>query len=286
VLLVALALANFVSETDALLSGGMLGVRIRAPASAPGRVCSVPAAGCRQGGLLALVERRGRPLLRLAMSEDPLQSGEKREDDRVEERKTESKEKEDEFAGLDESQKKFKAAAIRKEAMDLDAAAAGLRKNAVEQEQEAAKLRIQAWKLEGGVSAVTKQITVTDKYQKQLAELDLMAEDWVDTDEEKWEWYQQQRKMIIDMIGAQQDYDEKAEESLQDLKETLLELQETLDIQTVLPNGDITSAGWGFVLLSVVIPAWFGYEIFLWATSASDAVGSLMGVAQDPFAGL
>ena len=145
VLLVALALANFVSETDALLSGGMLGVRIRAPASAPGRVCSVPAAGCRQGGLLALVERRGRPLLRLAMSEDPLQSGEKREDDRVEERKTESKEKEDEFAGLDESQKKFKAAAIRKEAMDLDAAAAGLRKNAVEQEQEAAKLRIQAW---------------------------------------------------------------------------------------------------------------------------------------------
>jgi hypothetical protein len=38
-------------------------------------------------------------------------------------------------------------------------------------------------KLEGGVSAVTKQITVKDKYQKQLAELDLMAEDWVDTDE-------------------------------------------------------------------------------------------------------
>ena len=32
--------------------------------------------------------------------------------------------------------------------------------------------------------------------------------------------------------------------------------------------GDITSAGWGFVLLSVVIPAWFGYELFLWATSA------------------
>ena len=38
-------------------------------------------------------------------------------------------------------------------------------------------------KLEGGVSAVTKQITIQDKYQKQLAELDLMAEDWVDTDE-------------------------------------------------------------------------------------------------------
>ena len=33
------------------------------------------------------------------------------------------------------------------------------------------------------MSAVTKQITVKDKYQKQLAELDLMAEDWVDTDE-------------------------------------------------------------------------------------------------------
>lgn len=33
------------------------------------------------------------------------------------------------------------------------------------------------------MSAVTKQVTVKDKYAKQLAELDLMAEDWVDTDE-------------------------------------------------------------------------------------------------------
>lgn len=38
-------------------------------------------------------------------------------------------------------------------------------------------------KLEGGVSAVTKQVNIADKYAKQLAELDLMAEDWVDTDE-------------------------------------------------------------------------------------------------------
>jgi len=113
------------------------------------------------------------------MSEDPMQSGEKKEDAAESTVKT----KKDEFSGLDESQKKFKAAAIRKEAVVLDESAVMLRKTAVEKEQEAAKLRIQAWKLEGGVSAVTKQITVTDKYQKQLAELDLMAEDWVDTDE-------------------------------------------------------------------------------------------------------
>lgn len=194
--------------------------------------------------------------------------------------------REEDFEGMDESQRKFKAAAIRKEAVDLDEAAAELRKKATEQEQEAARLRIQAWKLEGGVSAVTKQITVKDKYQKQLAELDLMAEDWVDTDEEKWEWYQSQRKMIIDMIDAQKEYDAKADESLQDLKEVLLELQEALDIQTVQPNGEITSAGWGFILLSVVIPAWIGYELFLWATSAGDAVGTLVSGSQDPFAGL
>ena len=69
--------------------------------------------------------------------------------------------------------------------------------------------------------------------------------------QEKWEWYQSQRKMIIDMIDAQKEYDAKADESLQDLKEVLLELQEALDIQTVQPNGEITSAGWGFILLSV-----------------------------------
>jgi hypothetical protein len=216
-----LLLPHFTSQVDALSSTPILGGRMLLTS---GAVCIMRIPACRLAvpGFL-----RRRQMLRLAMSDD------------------------DVFAGLDEAQKKFKAAAMRKEAMDLDEAATSLRKSAVGKEQEAAKLRIQAWKLEGGVSAVTKQITVKDKYQKQLAELDLMAEDWVDTDEEKWEWYQQQRKMIIDMIGAQKDYDAKADESLQDLKEVLLELQQTLDIQTVLPNGDITSAGWGFIILSV-----------------------------------
>ena len=36
----------------------------------------------------------------------------------------------------------------------------------------------------------------------------------------------------------------------------------------------------------VVIPAWVGYELFLWATSAGDAVGSLVSGSKDPFAGL
>ena len=56
----------------------------------------------------------------------------------------------------------------------------------------------------------------------------------------KWEWYQSQRKMIMDMIGAQKEYDAKADESLQDLKEVLLELktpaQEPLDSQMLNRN--------------------------------------------------
>jgi hypothetical protein len=224
-LMMLLLLPHFTSQVDALSSTPILGGRMLLTS---GAVCIMRIPACR----LAVPGCPRRQMLRLAMSDDMEPS-------------------DDVFAGLDEVQKKFKAAAMRKEAMDLDEAATSLRKSAVGKEQEAAKLRIQAWKLEGGVSAVTRQITVKDKYQKQLAELDLMAEDWVDTDEEKWEWYQQQRKMIIDMIGAQKDYDAKADESLQDLKEVLLELQQTLDIQTVLPNGDITSAGWGFIILSV-----------------------------------
>lgn len=224
VLMMLLLLPHFTSQVNALSNTPILGGRMLLTS---GAVCIMRIPACR---LAVPGCRRRHQMLRLAMSDDP---------------------SDDVFAGLDEAQKKFKAAAMRKEAMDLDEAATSLRKSAVGKEQEAAKLRIQAWKLEGGVSAVTKQITVKDKYQKQLAELDLMAEDWVDTDEEKWEWYQQQRKMIIDMIGAQKDYDAKADESLQDLKEVLLELQQTLDIQTVLPNGDITSAGWGFIILSV-----------------------------------
>ena len=56
----------------------------------------------------------------------------------------------------------------------------------------------------------------------------------------KWEWYQSQRKMIMDMIGAQKEYDAKADESLQDLKEVMLELrtaaQEPLDSQMLNRN--------------------------------------------------
>ena len=58
--------------------------------------------------------------------------------------------------------------------------------------------------------------------------------------QEKWEWYQSQRKMIMDMIGAQKEYDAKADESLQDLKEVMLELrtaaQEPLDSQMLIRN--------------------------------------------------
>ena len=46
-----------------------------------------------------------------------------------------------------------------------------------------------------------------------------------DTAQEKWEWYQKQRQMIKDMIDAQKEYDQRANEQLQDLKEILLDLQ-------------------------------------------------------------
>ena len=85
--------------------------------------------------------------------------------------------------GLSLEQRKVKAVELRNQAVELEASAATLRKDAVAKEQQAAKLRIEAWQLEGTVSAVTKEVTLTDKYEKQLAELDLMAEDWIDTDE-------------------------------------------------------------------------------------------------------
>ncbi len=118
-----LSLAHFVSEADALLSHALL----RSPLPAAGRACA------RLGALPARGYAR-RPRLRLAMSEEPREPGEKT-----------AKPLEDEFEGMDESQRKFKAAAIRKQAVDLDEAAAELRKKATEQEQEAARLRIQAW---------------------------------------------------------------------------------------------------------------------------------------------
>ncbi len=88
---------------------------------------------------------------------------------------------EDDFAKLDMTQRKFKAATIRKEAVDLDGAAVALHEQAFAMEKRAAKLRIRAWKLEGAVSAVSKEVidqNVKDKHEKTLAELDLMAEDW------------------------------------------------------------------------------------------------------------
>eukprot|EP00961_Rhodomonas_salina_P216945 2930936-Rhodomonas_salina.1 len=84
---------------------------------------------------------------------------------------------------LDLAERKVKAKELRQEATDLEEASAALRKDAVKKEQLAAKLRIRAWKLEGSVSAVTNEINIGNKYERQLAELDIMAEDWIDTDE-------------------------------------------------------------------------------------------------------
>jgi hypothetical protein len=90
-------------------------------------------------------------------------------------------EDDDDFAKLDTTQRKFKAASLRKEAVDLDEAAVELHEQAFAMEKRAAKLRIRAWKLEGAVSAVSKEVieqNLKDKHEKTLAELDLMAEDW------------------------------------------------------------------------------------------------------------
>jgi hypothetical protein len=99
--------------------------------------------------------------------------------------KTTAIDKEEDYESLDPSQRKFKAAALRKEALDLDASAQELRTQAIEKEKEAAVLRIKAWKVEGAISAVSKKVIESktkDKYEKELAELDLMAADWIDSD--------------------------------------------------------------------------------------------------------
>jgi len=186
---------------------------------------------------------------------------------------------------LDPTQRKFKAAALRKSAIDLDAEAQELHAQAIAKEKEAAMLRIEAWKVEGAVSAVSKQViagSVKNKYEKELAELDLMAGDWIDTDSEKWEWYQQQRQYILQMLDIQKENDELADQQLSELKETLLEMQEMFNIETVTEKGDITAAGWGFVTFSVVIPIWIGYTLFEWVFSTFSSLGG----PPDPFVGL
>jgi len=183
---------------------------------------------------------------------------------------------------LDLAERKVKAKELRQEATDLEEASAALRKDAVKKEQLAAKLRIRAWKLEGSVSAVTNEINIGNKYERQLAELDIMAEDWIDTDEEKWDWYQKQREMIMEMIESQKYYDKQADEQIQDLKEVLSEVSTLLGVQTLDTKGDITGVGWGFVFFSVVIPLLIGYELFNFLSSSSAAFfGALTG--KDPF---
>jgi hypothetical protein len=43
--------------------------------------------------------------------------------------------------------------------------------------------------------------------------------------QEKWAWYKTQRQIVIDMIGIQKKNEALADESLRELKETLLEFQ-------------------------------------------------------------
>jgi len=134
-----LSLAHFASEADALLSRS--GPVLRPPLAGAARGCAGAATAPRARPRAAWPARRGaarRAPLRLAMVEEPQEPGAKKAAEPAAAR-------EEDFEGMDESQRKFKAAAIRKEAVDLDEAAAELRKKATEQEQEAARLRIQAW---------------------------------------------------------------------------------------------------------------------------------------------
>ena len=125
---------------------------------------------------------------------------------------------------IDPSKRKAKASALRYEALQLDEEASKLREQALNLERKAAKLRIDSWKLEGAVSAVTNTVNIEDKYERQLAELDLMSEEYID-DPEKFEWYRNQRQMLIEMMGFQKEQEAKAKEEIKELKESLMDIQ-------------------------------------------------------------
>ena len=113
--------------------------------------------------------------------------------------------------------------------MRLDEEAFKLRGQALDLERKAAKLRIESWKLDGSVSEVTNTVNIEDKYERQLAELDLMSEEYID-DPEKFEWYRSQRQLLIDMMGFQKEQEAKADEEIKELKEALVEIQVSLRV--------------------------------------------------------
>jgi hypothetical protein len=140
------------------------------------------------------------------------------------------------FMEVDPSKRKAKAAALRTEALQLDEDASKLRDEALNLERKAAKLRIESWKMDGSISAVTNTVTIEDKYERQLAELDLMSEDYMD-DPEKFEWYRAQRLMLIEMMGFQKEQEAKANEEIKELKESLVDVQ-VVEIENHICNSD------------------------------------------------
>eukprot|EP00291_Cryptomonas_curvata_P004324 CAMPEP_0172182410 /NCGR_PEP_ID=MMETSP1050-20130122/18384_1 /TAXON_ID=233186 /ORGANISM="Cryptomonas curvata, Strain CCAP979/52" /LENGTH=190 /DNA_ID=CAMNT_0012855853 /DNA_START=231 /DNA_END=803 /DNA_ORIENTATION=- len=182
------------------------------------------------------------------------------------------------YMEVDPSKRKAKAVALRTEALQLDENAAKLRDEALNLERKAAKLRIESWKMDGSISAVTNTVTIEDKYERQLAELDLMSEDYMD-DPEKFEWYRAQRQMLIEMMGFQKEQEAKTNEEIKELKESLVDVQEVFNAQFVDEKGEITPAGWGVVIVSFVVPVWIGYEIISYLISIASTF-------KDPFEGL
>ena len=123
---------------------------------------------------------------------------------------------------VDPSKRKANAAALRTEALQHDADASKLRDEAMSLEKKAAKLRIESWKMDG--STVTSTVTIEDKYERLLAEHDLMSEDNLD-DPEKFEWYRVQRRILLEMTGYQKEQEAKANEESKQLKESLVAVQ-------------------------------------------------------------
>jgi hypothetical protein len=140
------------------------------------------------------------------------------------------------FIELDPSKRKAKAAALRTEASQLDEDASKLRDEALNLERKAAKRRIESWKMDGSISAVTNTVTTEDKYERQLAELDLMSEDYMD-DPEKFESYRAQRLMLINMMGFQKEQEAKTNGEIKELKESLVDVQ-VVEIKNHICNSD------------------------------------------------
>lgn len=94
-----------------------------------------------------------------------------------------------------------------------------------------------------------------------IAELDEAAEQWIGSDLTKWEWYERLKSRRERMTVKMTENESRMEEELQELRRTMLEVDELFGTGMIDSEANISPFGWGSLVTIMILYVGVGYAL-------------------------